>query len=90
MPANGDPEKLIGPVNVLPQTSRLLIGSTEGIGLTVITIGKGVPEHAFENGVTVIIVEIGPFDALVAVNDGMLPVPVVEARPTPGLLLVQL
>ena len=39
---------------------------------------------------TVMIVDIGPFDELVAVNEGMLPVPVVEARPTPGLLFVQL
>ena len=37
-----------------------------------------------------IIVEIGPLDALVAVNEGIFPSPVVEASPTPGLLFVQL
>lgn len=80
----------MGPVRVLPHTSRLLTGSTAGIGFTVITIGKGVPEHAFENGMTVIIVEIGPLEELVAIKEGILPDPVVDARPTPGLLLVQL
>lgn len=39
---------------------------------------------------TVMIVDIGPFDELVAENEGILPVPVVEARPTPVLLCVQL
>jgi hypothetical protein len=43
-----------------------------------------------ENGVTVIILVIGPFDKFVTVNEGILPDPVVDASPTAGLLFVQL
>ena len=80
----------MGTVRVLPQTSRLLIRSTDGIGLTVITMVKGAPEQAFEKGITVMLVDNGPLEELVAVKEGIFPVPVIEAKPTAGLLLVQL
>ena len=43
-----------------------------------------------ENGVTVTILVIGPFDKFVTVNEGILPEPVADASPTAGLLFVQL
>ncbi len=90
MPTNGEPEKLIGPVIVFPQTTRLFTGSTEGIGFTFITIVNGLPEQVLDKGVTVIMVDMGPLEELVAVKEGIWPVPVTEANPTAGLLLVQL
>ena len=48
----------------------------------------GVPLHPFVVGVTVIVPLIGDAVALVAMNEGMLPVPV-AARPIAVLLFVQ-
>ena len=48
----------------------------------------GVPVHPFAVGVTVIVEEIGEVVALVAVNEGIFPVPL-AARPIAVLLFAQ-
>ena len=61
---------------------------TVATGLTVIVKIFGVPAHPFAVGVTVIVEEIGELVALVAVNEGIFPVPL-AARPIDVLLFVQ-
>jgi hypothetical protein len=64
-----------------------------GLGFTVIVKVTGVPGQlcvpASFNGVTVIVAVIGELVLLVAVNDGMLPVPL-AANPIDVFELVQL
>jgi hypothetical protein len=68
----------------------LAIAFTAGVGLTVIVKLTGVPvQPEADEGVTVIVAVIGAAVLLVAVNDGILPVPD-AARPIAVLLFVQL
>jgi hypothetical protein len=60
-----------------------------GTGFTVILKLSDEPAHPFADGVTVIVPLCGAFVALVAVNDGMDPVPL-PPRPIPVLSFVQL
>ena len=46
-----------------------------GVGLTVIVNDFGIPVQPFANGVTVIVEKMGELPVLVAVNEGILPVP---------------
>ena len=55
---------------------------TEGIGLTIIENVCATPEQAFDIGVTVIKVEIGILDPLVAVKELIFPVPETGTNPT--------
>jgi hypothetical protein len=57
------------------------------IGFTVIVKVIGVPLQPLAEGVTVIVATTGVEPVLVAVNDGILPVPV-AGRPMDGWLLV--
>jgi hypothetical protein len=64
----------------------LLTALTVGVGLTVIVNKNGVPIHPFANGITVIVAITGAVPALVAVKDGIFPVPF-AASPMDGALL---
>ena len=63
-------------------------GFTVAVGFTVMVNTMFVPVHPFAVGVTVIVATVGAVPALVAVNNGIFPVPL-AARPTVGLLFVQ-
>ena len=67
----------------------LAIAFTAGVGFTVIVKLTAVPPQPVDVGVTVIVAVIGAVVLLVAVKDGMLPVPL-AASPMAVLLLVQL
>lgn len=64
-------------------------GLTDEFGLTVMEKDEGVPAHPFAVGVIVMVEIIGDVVELVAVKDGISPVPF-AARPIEVLLLVQL
>ena len=64
----------------------MLTGLTVAVGLTVIVNDNGVPTHPFAVGVTVIVAMTGVVPALVAVKDGIFPVPL-AASPIDGVLL---
>ena len=71
---------------VLLQTSagvRVLFNT--GVGLTVIVKLCGVPAHPSNEGVTVIVDVTGAVPEFVAVNEGILPVPL---APRPMLVLL--
>lgn len=93
VPATG-PLIVTAAVEVLLQTTWLLIAFTEGVGFTVMVKVIGVPEQVVPPlvyiGVTVKVAEIGAFVEFVAMNDGMFPVPLADARPIAVLLFVQL
>jgi hypothetical protein len=55
--------------------------------LTVIVNDNGVPTHPFAVGVTVIVATTGAVPLLIAVNDGIFPVPL-TANPIDGSLFV--
>jgi hypothetical protein len=67
----------------------LAIAFTLGVGFTVIVKLTGPPPQPDAVGVTVMVAVIGALVVLVAVNDGMLPVPA-AANPMAVLLFVQL
>ena len=58
------------------------------VGNTVIENAIGVPIHPLAAGVTVMVAITGAVPALVAVNEGISPVPL-AASPIDGVLLVQ-
>jgi hypothetical protein len=70
------------------QYATLATGSTVVVGFTVMVKVNGTPGHAFAEGVTVIVATTGVVPALVAVNEGISPVPL-AANPIEGVLLVQ-
>jgi hypothetical protein len=70
-------------------TAWLAMAFTDGVGFTVIVNVTAVPLQPAADGVTVMVAVIGVAVALVAVNDGILPVPD-AARPIAVLLFVQL
>ena len=59
-----------------------------GIGLTVMTKSEDIPEQPFAETVIVIVAEIGEVPVFVAVNAGILPVPLI-GNPIAELELVQ-
>ena len=61
-------------VLLLLQTTCDVTAFTVGIGFTVMTKVIGVPEQLFALGMTVIVPAIGLVPALVATNEGILPV----------------
>ena len=63
-------------------------GLTVGAGFTVIVKVKGVPAQPLAVGVTVIVAITGTVPGFVAVNDGIVPLPL-AARPMVGSLFVQ-
>ena len=63
------------------------IALTVGVGFTVIVKVSGVPTHPLAAGVIVISATEGESPVLVALKNGMLPVPL-AARPFAGMLLV--
>ena len=67
---------------VLPE----MVGT--GLGFTVMVNVIGVPGQPLDDGVTVIVATFGVAPGLVAVNDGISPVPL-AASPIVGSLLVQ-
>jgi hypothetical protein len=67
----------------------LAIGVTVGAGFTVIMNVIGAPVQPFAVGVTVIVATTGVVPALIAVNEGISPVPL-AASPIDGVLFVQL
>ena len=87
LPATGLP-KITAEVTVPLQYIALLTWFTVAVGLTVIVNTRFVPVHPFAVGVTVIVATVGAGPGLVAVNDGIFPVPL-AARPTEGLLFDQ-
>ena len=62
---------------------------TVGVGVTVMVNVTGVPGQPPTVGVTVMVPVVGVVPGLVAVNEAMLPMPVIPS-PMAGLLLVQL
>lgn len=81
--------KFTAAVAVLLHTTWLGTALTTGVGFTVIvnvTLGPGQP---LAIGVTVIVATNGALVVLVAMNDGMSPLPA-GASPIAGVLLVQL
>ena len=64
----------------------MLTGLTVACGYTVIVNDIGVPEHPFAIGVTVMVAITVVVPALVAVKDGIFPVPL-PASPMDGALL---
>lgn len=81
--------KFTAVVAVLLHTTWLAIGSTTGVGFTVIVNVIGVPGQPLATGVTVIVATSGALVILVATKLGMSPEPA-GARPIAGLSLVQL
>ena len=75
----------MAPLQVLAESGVLSTGD----GLTVIVKEPGAPLHPFAEGVTVINAEIGFAVLLVAINDGIFPVPL-AGNPIEVLLLAQL
>jgi hypothetical protein len=65
----------------------LLTGLTVGVGYTVMVNDSGVPTHPFAVGVTVIVAITVAVPLLVAVKDGIFPVPL-PASPMDGVLLI--
>ena len=63
--------------------------TTLGVGFTVIVNDCGVPGQPIADGVTVMVAVTGVLVKLIAVKDGMFPVPL-PAKPIEGLLFVQL
>ena len=63
--------------------------ATLGVGFTVMVKFCAAPGHPFANGVTVIVAVTGALVVLIAVNDGISPVPLAP-RPIAVLLLLQL
>jgi len=59
-----------------------------GVGFTVIVNDNGVPMHPLAVGVTVIVAITGAVPPLMAVNDGIFPVPLAP-NPIDGVLLTQ-
>ena len=59
-----------------------------GVGFTVIVNDNGVPTHPFAVGVTVIVATTGAVPLLIAVKDGIFPVPL-AASPIDASLFVQ-
>jgi hypothetical protein len=68
------------------QYATLLIALTLGVGYTVMVKENGVPVHPLAVGVTVIVATTLVVPALVAVKDGIFPVPL-AASPMDGVLL---
>ena len=64
----------------------MLTALTVGVGYTVMVNDKGVPVHPFAVGVTVMVAITGAVPLLVAVKDGIFPVPL-AASPMDGVLL---
>ena len=64
----------------------MLTGLTVGVGYTVMVNDSGVPTHPFAVGVTVIVAITVAVPLLVAVKEGMFPVPL-AASPMDGVLL---
>ena len=62
---------------------------TVGVGLTVMVKVDGTPGQPVDVGVTVIVLVIGAFVALVAVNEAISPLPL-AAKPIAVLSFVQL
>jgi hypothetical protein len=83
------PVKLIALVEVPLHKAWLAGIETFGVGFTVMVNVCGAPGHPAADGVTVIVAVIGAFVELVAVNDGIFPLPV-AASPIEVLLFVQL
>ena len=81
--------KLTEPVVVPLQTVWSGGSLTVGVGFTVMVKDWGGPVHPLAEGVMVMIAMIGLLVELVAVNDGILPLPL-AASPMAGLLFVQL
>ena len=78
--------KTIGWVEINPHCTISGIELTVGIGFTVISKLTGKPLHAFVVGVTVKRAVTGILDTVVAVNEGILPIPV--DAPIPMVLLL--
>ena len=88
MLATGEPVKLTKAVDVALQSTWSAIELIDGNGFTVMEKFWGMPEQAFENGVTDIDEYIGIFETFVAVNALMFPVPDNPNNPVFVLLLV--
>lgn len=63
--------------------------TTSGVGFTVIIKFCGVPGQSIDDGVTVMVAVMGALVVLIAVNDGILPLPL-AAKPIEVLLFTQL
>jgi hypothetical protein len=86
VPATGLVKAIAATLSPLHLTASAT-ATTVDVGLTVILKVIGVPVQPFSEGVTTIVETIGAVPALIAVNDGMLPVPA-EPNPIPVALLV--
>jgi hypothetical protein len=80
------PEMGIADVVAPLQYATLLTALTVAVGYTVIVNDSGVPTHPFAVGVTVIVAVTVVMPLLVAVKDGIFPVPL-PASPMDGVLL---
>ena len=89
-PTFGLPVNRIGPTDCVPQISMSETAATDGIGFTCKLNCTGSPEQLLDTGVTVINADTGIFALLVEVNPGIVPVPVVDAKPIAGFVFVQL
>jgi hypothetical protein len=85
VPATGPPRVTIVVAAPL-QYATLLIALTVGVGYTVMVKENGVPTHPLAVGVTVIVATTVTLPALVAVNEGIFPVPL-AASPMDGVEL---
>jgi hypothetical protein len=84
-----EPVKLTAFVAAPLQRVWLAGCATSGVGLTVMVKLCAVPGHPLAVGVTVIVAVTGALVVLIAVNDGIFPLPL-AASPIVGSLLVQL
>jgi hypothetical protein len=82
------PVKLMALVAVALQTAWLAGSATLGVGLTVMVKLCTAPGHPFAAGVTIIVAVTGALVRLMAVKDGIFPVPP-DAKPMEVLLFVQ-
>ena len=83
------PVGLIKVVAVPLQTTWFVMGVTVGVGLTLIKNEKAGPTHPFAVGVNVMVELMAVEPGLVAVNEGMSPLPL-ATKPMSVLLFVQL
>ena len=84
VPVNAILKFLLRPAQLVLEPDRLAVG----LGLTVMVKVLALPAHALAVGVTLMVATIGALVLLVAVKEGILPVPA-AAKPMAVLLLVQ-
>ena len=81
VPETADPLKMIGLICSFPHMVMSATGFTDGVGLTLMLNENGVPLQPFVKGVTVTVLFMGILEIFCAVNEDILPDPLVAINP---------